>query len=57
MCIRDRIRVAYKQNIEERAAKIPVKILIPMVLFIFPVIFIVLLAPAVPTIIEALGGI
>ncbi|MGJ0848062.1 tight adherence protein C [Tissierella praeacuta DSM 18095] len=51
------IRVAYKQNIEERAAKIPVKILIPMVLFIFPVIFIVLLAPAVPTIIEALGGI
>lgn len=51
------IRVAHKQDIEERAAKIPVKILIPMVLFIFPVIFIVLLAPAVPTIIEALGGI
>lgn len=50
------IRVAYKQDIEERAAKIPVKILIPMVLFIFPVIFIVLLAPAVPTIIQALGG-
>ena len=49
------IRLSYKQDIEERAAKIPVKILIPMVLFIFPVIFLVLLGPAVPVITEGLG--
>lgn len=47
------IRLAHKQGIEEKAAKIPVKILIPMVLFIFPVIFIVLLGPAVPGLLEA----
>ena len=50
------IRTSHRQDVEERAAKIPVKILIPMVLFIFPVIFIILLGPAVPTIIDALGG-
>ncbi len=50
------IREAHQQEVEEQAAKIPVKILIPMVLFIFPVIFIVLLGPAVPTLMESLGG-
>jgi tight adherence protein C len=50
------IRIAHKQHVEEAAMKIPVKILIPIVLFIFPVIFIVLLGPAVPSILKALGG-
>ncbi|WP_350343105.1 type II secretion system F family protein [Proteinivorax tanatarense] len=50
------LRISHKQEVEEAAAKIPVKILIPMVVFIFPVIFIVLLGPAVPQIIEALGN-
>ena len=50
------IRDSHRQSIEEKAAKIPVKILIPMVMFIFPVIFIVLLGPAVPTIMRSLGG-
>ena len=50
------IRESYKQEIEEHAAKIPVKILIPMVMFIFPVIFIVLIGPAVPQIMGALGN-
>lgn len=50
------IRTNYRQEIEEKAAKIPVKILIPMVVFIFPVIFIVLMAPAVPQIMKGLGG-
>lgn len=42
------IREIYKQDMEERAGKIPIKILLPMIAFIFPVIFIVLLGPAVP---------
>ncbi|SDY72217.1 type II secretion system F family protein [Tindallia californiensis] len=42
------IREVYKQDMEERAGKIPIKILLPMVAFIFPVIFIILLGPAVP---------
>ena len=50
------IRTAHKQHVEEAAMKIPVKILLPIVLFIFPVIFIVLLGPAVPSILQALGG-
>ncbi|TEB12136.1 Bacterial type II secretion system protein F domain protein [Pelotomaculum sp. FP] len=50
------IREAHKQNVEEKAQKLSVKMLIPLVLFIFPVMFIVLLGPAVPSVIEALGG-
>lgn len=50
------IRNTHIQDIEERAAKVPVKMLIPMVIFIFPVIFIVLLGPAIPQILEALGN-
>ena len=50
------IRKAHKQHVEEAAMKIPVKILLPIVLFIFPVIFIVLLGPAIPSILQALGG-
>ncbi|WHH57942.1 type II secretion system F family protein [Petroclostridium sp. X23] len=51
------IREAHKQNVEEKAQKLSVKMLIPLVLFIFPVMFIILLGPTVPSIIEALGGI
>lgn len=50
------IRKAHKQHVEEAAMKIPVKILLPIVLFIFPVIFIVLLGPAIPSVLQALGG-
>ena len=50
------IRESHKQEVEEKAAKIPVKILLPMVAFIFPVIFIILLGPAVPSLMEAMGG-
>lgn len=48
------IRMTHTQDVEERAAKVPVKMLIPMVIFIFPVIFIILLGPAVPKIFETL---
>ncbi len=51
------IRESHKQNVEEKAQKLSVKILIPLVLFIFPVMFIILLGPAVPSIMESLGGV
>lgn len=47
------VRQAHKQKVEEKAQKLPVKILIPMLLFIFPVIFIVLLVPAVLQVISS----
>lgn len=48
------IRAAHKQRIEEKAMKTPVKIIFPIVIFIFPVIFIVILGPAIPDILGAL---
>jgi tight adherence protein C len=49
------IRQQRRQAVEEKAMKAPVKIMIPLALFIFPVLFIILLGPAVINIIEMLG--
>jgi tight adherence protein C len=43
----DALRTERSQRAEERAEKLAVKLLFPMVLFIFPVVFIVILGPAV----------
>jgi tight adherence protein C len=43
----DALRAERSQRAEEQAEKLAVKLLFPMVLFIFPVIFIVILGPAV----------
>ena len=43
-----------KQKAEEKAMKAPVTMLMPMVIFIFPVIFIVLLGPAAMNLLEML---
>ena len=40
------LRVKRRQVAEEKAQKVPVTIMVPLVLFIFPVIFIVIMGPA-----------
>jgi len=50
------IRLKRQQRAEEAAAKSKIKIIFPLVLCIFPCIFIVLLAPAILNIASGLGG-
>lgn len=49
------LRMIRRQRAEERALKIPVKIVFPLVLCIFPSLFVVLLVPAAIRIFEALS--
>ena len=48
------LRQQRRQRAEEKALKAPVKMMIPLVIFIFPVIFIVLLGPSVISIMQTL---
>lgn len=48
-------RVKRRQRAEEKAMKLPVKVLFPLLVFIFPVLFIVLLGPAAINIFEMLA--
>jgi tight adherence protein C len=52
----DGMRMKRRQQAEEMAAKTTVKLVFPLVLFIFPSIFIVLLGPAMITIVRSLDG-
>lgn len=52
----DNIRMKRRQLAEEKAGKTSVKIIFPLVLFIFPSLFLVLLGPAALSIMRGLSG-
>ncbi len=52
----EQMRLRRRQRAEELAHKAVIKIIIPMVLFIFPSIFVVLLGPSVPSVLQGLSN-
>ncbi|MCW2834007.1 MAG: Secretion system protein TadC [Nocardioides sp.] len=49
------MRVKRRQRAEEKAQQVPVKIMIPLMLFILPCLFIIVMGPAVISMIEMFG--
>jgi tight adherence protein C len=53
----DALRTQRRQRAEEMAAKTTIKLVLPLVLFIFPNVFIVIVAPAIIAIMRSIGHI
>src|SRR5207248_5047865 len=53
----EQLRMRHRQQAEEKARKAPVKMLIPLIAFIFPAMFVVILAPAMLQVVRTLGHI
>ncbi len=51
----DSLRIKRKMMAQEAAAKIPVKLTVPMILCIFPALFVVILGPAVIGVLHAIA--
>ena len=52
----DLMRTKRRQKAEEKAMKAPIKMVLPLVVFIFPALFVILLGPAVVHVITTFGG-
>jgi tight adherence protein C len=52
----EQLRVLRRQRAEEKANRAPILVMLPLVFFIFPALFIVLLGPAIPKLMQAFPG-
>lgn len=52
----EQMRMRRRQRAEEQAHKAPILMMIPMVFLIFPAVYIVILGPAIPKMMQAFGG-